>query len=84
MEYAQGGADGDAEYGAAKHEGEQLLTHLNWHYTIKQFQYAKILDLPVKRLASLVCCVAGYRAADDKLATLKKCDFLGNRLIWIV
>jgi len=47
-------------------------------------QYDKILDLPAKGLASVVCCAAGYRAADDKSAKLKKVRFPREQVIHIV
>jgi len=47
-------------------------------------QYDKILDLPAKGLASVVCCAAGYRAADDKSAKLKKVGFPREQVIHIV
>jgi len=47
-------------------------------------QYDKILDLPAKGLTSVVCCAAGYRASDDKCATLKKVRFPREQVIHIV
>lgn len=47
-------------------------------------QYDEILDLPAKGLASVVCCAAGYRAADDKSAGLKKVRFPREQVIHIV
>lgn len=47
-------------------------------------QYDKILDLPAKGLASVVCCAAGYRVADDKYATRKKVRFSREDVIHIV
>lgn len=38
-------------------------------------QYDKVLGLAEKGLASVVCCAAGYRAADDKYAELPKVRF---------
>ncbi len=46
--------------------------------------YDKILDLPAKGLASVVCCAAGYRAAGDKYATRKKVRFSREDVIHIV
>jgi nitroreductase len=47
-------------------------------------EYDRILELPSKRLASVVCCAAGYRAPDDKAATLKKVRFPREQVIHIV
>jgi nitroreductase len=47
-------------------------------------QYDKILDLPGRGLTSIVCCAAGYRASDDKYATLKKVRFPREQVIHIV
>ena len=47
-------------------------------------EYDKILDLPAKELASIVCCAAGYRSPDDKNATLKKVRFPREQVIHIV
>lgn len=47
-------------------------------------QYDKILDLPAKGLTSVVCCAAGFRALDDKSATLKKVRFPREQVIHIV
>ena len=47
-------------------------------------QYDKILDLPAKGLASVVCCAAGYRAAGDKHATRKKVRFSREDVIHIM
>jgi hypothetical protein len=43
-----------------------------------------ILDLPANGLASIICCAAGYRAPDDKYATLKKARFPREQAIHIV
>lgn len=50
----------------------------------KPGEYDKILDLPAKGLASVVCCAAGYRAPDDKAAMLKKVRFPREQVIHIV
>jgi nitroreductase len=50
----------------------------------KPDEYDKILDLPAKRLTSVVCCAAGYRSADDKKAGQKKVRFSRNDVIHIV
>jgi nitroreductase len=50
----------------------------------KPVEYDKILDLPAKRLTSVVCCAAGYRSADDKKAGQKKVRFSRNDVIHIV
>jgi nitroreductase len=50
----------------------------------KPDEYDKILDLGAKGLASVVCCAAGYRAADDKYATRKKVRFSREDVIHIV
>jgi nitroreductase len=42
---------------------------------IEPAQYDEILGLPKRGLATVVACVAGYRAADDKYATLPKVRF---------
>jgi nitroreductase len=47
-------------------------------------EYDRILHLASKRLASIVCCAAGYRAADDKYATQKKVRFPREHVIHIV
>jgi nitroreductase len=47
-------------------------------------EYDKILDLPAKRLTSVVCCAAGYRSADDQKAGQKKVRFIRNDVIHIV
>jgi nitroreductase len=47
-------------------------------------QYDKILQLLAKGLASVVCCAAGYRAPDDKAATLKKVRFPREQVIHII
>ena len=47
-------------------------------------EYDKILELPSKGLASVVCCAAGYRAPEDKAATLKKVRFPREQVIHIV
>jgi nitroreductase len=47
-------------------------------------EYDKILDLTGKRLASIVCCAAGYRAAGDKHANQKKVRFPREQVIHIV
>lgn len=38
-------------------------------------KYDELLGLPARGLATVVACVAGYRAADDKYATLPKVRF---------
>ncbi len=43
----------------------------------KPDEYDRILELPAKRLTSVVCCAAGYRSADDKKAGQKKCVLAG-------
>ncbi len=50
----------------------------------KPDEYDKILDLPAKGLASVVCCAAGYRAAGDKYATRKKVRFSREDVIHIM
>jgi nitroreductase len=50
----------------------------------KPEEYDKILDLPAKRLTSVVCCAAGYRSADDQKAGQKKVRFSRNDVIHIV
>ncbi len=47
-------------------------------------QYDKILDLTARGFASVVCCAAGYRAADDKHAAKKKVRFPREQVIHIV
>jgi nitroreductase len=47
-------------------------------------EYNKILNLPAKGLASVVCCTAGYRSATDKYATQKKVRFDRADVIHIV
>jgi nitroreductase len=47
-------------------------------------EYDKVLDLPAKGLASIVCCAAGYRASDDKYATLKKVRFPREQVIHVM
>jgi nitroreductase len=47
-------------------------------------EYDKILDLPAKGLATVVCCAAGYRSPDDKAAALKKVRFPREQVIHIV
>jgi nitroreductase len=47
-------------------------------------EYDKILELPSKGLASVVCCAAGYRASEDKSATLEKVRFPRDQVIHIV
>jgi hypothetical protein len=47
-------------------------------------EYDRILDLAPKGLASVVCCAAGYRAADDKSATKKKVRYPREQVIHIV
>ena len=47
-------------------------------------EYDQILDLTKEGLASVVCCAAGYRAADDKYAGKKKVRFPREHLIHIV
>ena len=41
----------------------------------KPDEYNEILELPAKRLTSVVCCAAGYRSAEDKSASQKKSAF---------
>ena len=50
----------------------------------KPDEYDEILELPAKRLASVVCCAAGYRSSDDKKAGQKKVRFSRNDVIDIV
>jgi nitroreductase len=50
----------------------------------KPDEYDQILELPAKRLTSVVCCAAGYRSADDKKAGQKKVRFSRNDVIHIV
>ncbi len=50
----------------------------------KPEEYDEILDLTAKRLASVVCCAAGYRSADDKNAGQKKVRFARTDVIHIV
>lgn len=46
--------------------------------------YDKLLGLPEKGLASVVCCAAGYRAADDKYAALAKVRFPKTEMLeWL-
>ena len=47
-------------------------------------EYDRILDLAPKRLASVVCCAAGYRSANDKSATKKKVRYPREQVIHIV
>ncbi len=47
-------------------------------------EYDRILDLAPKGLASVVCCAAGYRAADDKSAMKKKVRYPREQVIHIV
>jgi nitroreductase len=44
-------------------------------------EYDKILGLPAKGLASIVCCAAGYRDPDCKYASLPKVRFPASTLI---
>ncbi len=50
----------------------------------KPEEYDGILNLAAKRLASVVCCAAGYRSADDKSAGQKKVRFSRTDMIHIV
>lgn len=50
----------------------------------KPDEYDKILDLGAKGLASVVCCAAGYRSANDKYATQKKVRFPREQVIHII
>src|SRR6266446_5347259 len=50
----------------------------------KPEEYDEILDLTAKRLASVVCCAAGYRSAEDKSAGQKKVRFARTDVIHIV
>ncbi len=45
---------------------------------------ARTADLTAKRLASVVCCAAGYRSAEDKNAGQKKVRFARTDVIHIV
>jgi Nitroreductase len=47
-------------------------------------EYDRILDLASKGLASVVCCAAGYRSANDKSATKKKVRYPREQVIHIV
>ncbi len=47
-------------------------------------EYDKTLGLASQGFASVVCCAAGYRAADDKCATQKKVRFPREQVIHIV
>ena len=47
-------------------------------------EYDRILDLTPKGLASVVCCAAGHRSADDKSATKKKVRYPREQVIHIV
>jgi nitroreductase len=47
-------------------------------------EYNRILELAPKGLASVVCCAAGFRAADDKSATQKKVRYPREQVIHIV
>ena len=49
----------------------------------KPDEYDQILELPGKRLASVVCCAAGYRSAEDKSAGQKKVRFARADVIHI-
>lgn len=44
-------------------------------------KYDEILGLPAQGFRAVVACAAGYRAADDKYATLPKVRFPANELI---
>jgi nitroreductase len=44
-------------------------------------KFDEILGLPGTGFASVVCCAAGYRAADDKYATTKKVRFKPDEVI---
>ena len=44
-------------------------------------QYDEILSLPTQGLTAAVACAAGYRATDDKYASLPKVRFTANKLI---
>jgi len=44
----------------------------------------KFLELPSKGLRSVVCCAAGYRSAEDKVATLQRVRFPREHVIHIV
>ena len=50
----------------------------------KPDEYDEILELPAKRLTSVVCCAAGYRSAEDKSASQKKVRFSRDDVIHIV
>ena len=50
----------------------------------KPDEYDEILELPAKRLTSVVCCAAGYRSSDDKSAAQKKVRFSRGDVIHIV
>ncbi len=50
----------------------------------KPDEYDEILELPGKRLRSIVCCAAGYRSAEDKSAGQKKVRFSRGDVIHIV
>jgi nitroreductase len=47
-------------------------------------EYDEILELPAKRLTSVVCCAAGYRSVEDKRASRKKVRFSRDDVIHIV
>lgn len=44
-------------------------------------KYDELLGLPSEGYATVVVCVAGYRAADDKYATLPKVRFLAEDVV---
>jgi nitroreductase len=48
---------------------------------IEPAKYDRVLGIPEKGLATVVACAAGYRAEDDKYATLAKVRFPNSELI---
>lgn len=51
---------------------------------IEPTQYDRILQLPERGLATVVACAAGYRAADDKYATLPKVRYPKAEVIQVL
>ncbi|MFM1768191.1 MAG: hypothetical protein RJA22_720 [Verrucomicrobiota bacterium] len=47
-------------------------------------EFDKILDLPARGYAAVVCCALGYRSAEDKYAALPKVRFPASDLIRVL
>jgi len=54
---------------------DQLLDQLSRRYATKQFSHRKFLGLNEQGLSAVVVAAAGYRAAGDNYAALKKVRF---------